>query len=267
MAKVAQTPPTLKRYAVTLEYDGTAFSGWQFQENAPTVQAALEAAVAKRFHETRRAGGASRTDSGVHARGQVAVFDLAHAIPVTQMAAALNSALPFSVRVVKAKRVPVDWDPRQQSIEKTYSYQIFNRTIYSPLYRQRAWQFHGPLDLQAMRRASKYLLGRHDFSAFRAAGCTAKHPIRTVKRLTLVQRGPLITVRITADAFLYHMVRNIVGTLVQVGRGKMTPEHIKRILASRQRTLAGPTAPAEGLYLDSMRFGRKVKGLLNPGQE
>jgi tRNA pseudouridine38-40 synthase len=258
----------LKRYAVTLEYDGTAFSGWQLQENAPTVQAALEAAVEKRFHEKRRAGGASRTDTGVHARGQVAVFDLAHPIPVAQIPAALNSALPPTVRVLKAKQVPLRWDPRQQSTQKTYAYIIFNRAIYSPLQHGRAWQIQAPLDIKIMQRAARYLVGKHDFSAFRASGCTAKHPIRTVKQLTLVRRrGPAITVRITADAFLYHMVRNIVGTLVHVGLGKMTAEHVKRVLASRRRALAGPTAPAEGLYLETIRFGRKTRGLLTGGQE
>jgi tRNA pseudouridine38-40 synthase len=247
---------------LTIEYDGAAFSGWQFQENAPSVQAALEAAVLKRFKEKRRAGGASRTDAGVHARGQVAIIDLAHPIPAAKLAVALNSALPPTVRVLSVRRVPAAWDPRQQSTRKTYSYSIYNRRIYSPLQAGRAWQVQQRLSLQAMRSGARHLLGRHDFSAFRATGCEAKHPIRTLHVLALSKRGDLLTLKVTADAFLYNMVRILAGTLVEVGRGRFTPEQVKKILSSHDRRQAGPTAPAFGLCLEAIAFGRKTKGLL-----
>lgn len=250
---------SLQRYAVVLEYDGSAFGGWQFQENAPTVQAALERAVHKRFGEGRRAGGASRTDAGVHARGQVAIFDLAYAIAPERLRAALNSALPPAVRVLNARRVKSDWDPRRASTAKTYSYVIHNRQPDSPFWRGRAWMIYQPLDTAAMRRAAAHLLGRHDFSSFRAAGCEAAHPVRTIKALTVTRRGDFVTVRVTADAFLYHMVRNIVGTLAEVGRGRMTPAQVKTILHARDRRQAGPTAPAEGLYLEKIYFGKRKR--------
>jgi tRNA pseudouridine38-40 synthase len=162
------------------------------------------------------------------------------------------------VRVLKSREVPRDWDPRRQSVQKTYSYAIYNRSVYSPLHLGRAWQVLPPLDLAAMKRGAAQLLGRHDFSSFRAAGCEARHAVRTVKSITLSRRGALITLKVTADAFLYHMVRNIVGTLVQVGLGKFTPGQVKRVLRARDRSLAGPTAPACGLTLESIRFGRRL---------
>lgn len=248
---------TLRRFALTLEYDGAAFAGWQYQENAPTVQAALEAAIGRLFRERRRVGGASRTDAGVHALGQVAVFDLAHPLPAARLVAALNSVLPPSIRVLSARTVARDWDPRRTSRRKTYRYLIHDRAVASPLWAGRAWQVLRRLDLAAMERTAGVLVGRHDFSAFRAAGCQAEHPVRTVYALTLARRGDLITIRVSADAFLYHMVRNLVGTLVEVGRGRMTPAQVRRVLRTRDRTQAGPTAPAEGLYLERIVCGRR----------
>ncbi len=250
----APSGPPLPRYAVWLEYDGSAFAGWQYQDNAHTVQAALETAIDRRFGERRRVGGASRTDTGVHARGQVAMFELLHAIPVRKLVPALNTALPKSVRVLQAKRVPAGWDPRRQALKKTYAYLVFNRPVASPLLAGRVWTVHPKLNLAAMRRAARLLTGRHDFSSFRASGCEAAHAVRTVERLTLSRRGPLVTIRITADAFLYRMVRNLVGTLVQVGLGKLTAPAAGRILRARDRKCAGPTAPAWGLYLEKIRF-------------
>jgi tRNA pseudouridine38-40 synthase len=250
-------PPALRRFAVTLEYDGAAFAGFQLQSNADTVQAALERAVRQLFGETRRVAAASRTDSGVHARGQVAVFDLRHPLPPRRLTAALNSALPPAARVVACRQVPGDWDPRQRAIRKTYRYLVFNRATFSPLWIGRAWQVGPPLDLPAMRQASRHLLGRHDFSSFRAAGCEAKHPVRTLLKITLRRQGPLLTFAFTADAFLYRMVRALAGTLVAVGQGRMAPADMQRILRSRDRKLAGPTAPACGLYLEKIVFGRK----------
>lgn len=252
-------PPvhTVRRFAVTLEYDGAAFAGFQLQANADTVQAALERALKKLFRETRRAAAASRTDAGVHSRGQVAVFDLGHPLPPQRLIAALNSALPPAVRVVACRRVPGGWDPRQRAVRKTYRYLVFNRPVFSPLWIGRAWQVGTPLDVAAMRRAGRSLLGRHDFSSFRAAGCEAKHPVRNLMKITLRRQGPLLTFAFTADAYLYRMVRTLVGTLVAVGQGRLAPADMPRILAGRDRRLAGPTAPACGLYLEKIVFGRK----------
>ncbi|MBN1596154.1 tRNA pseudouridine(38-40) synthase TruA [candidate division FCPU426 bacterium] len=249
-------PVPAKRYALTLEYDGAAFAGFQLQKNAHTVQAALEEAIWKRFREKRRVAAASRTDAGVHARGQVAVFDLAYALPLSKLPAALNSALPPAVRVLQAKKVPSRWEPRRSARNKTYVYLLYDRHIASPLWQGRAWQVFHPLDDRSLRQAAKYLKGRHDFSAFRASGCAARHAVRTVQSLSINRQGHLLTLRFTADAFLYHMVRNLVGTLVLVGKGKMTPGQVKNILHAKNRKLAGPTAPACGLYLEKIRFGR-----------
>lgn len=251
------TPVKTRRFAVTLEYDGAAFAGFQLQPNADTVQAALERSLKRLFGEIRRVAAASRTDSGVHSRGQVAVFDLAHRIPPQRLLAALNSALPPAVRVVASRQVPGAWDPRQRAVRKTYRYLVFNRPVFSPLWIGRAWQVGPALDLAAMRQASRHLVGRHDFSSFRAAGCEARHPVRTVLKISLRRQGPLVTLTFTADAFLYRMVRALVGTLVAVGLGRFAPSDVPRILRGRDRTLAGPTAPACGLYLEKIIFGRK----------
>jgi len=255
--KTQDKEPAVRRYAVVLEYDGSVFAGWQYQANAHTVQAALEAAIRTRFGEQPRVGGASRTDSGVHARGQVAVFDLAHPIPASRLVPALNSTLPPAVRVLKAKRVAEGWDPRRASSGKTYSYLIQDRLVSSPLWTGRVWQVYQRLDLAAMRRAASTLLGRHDFSSFRASGCVARHPIRTVRNLTVSRQNGLIRIRITADAFLYHMVRNIVGTLVEIGRDRIPVSQMAAILKAGNRKAAGPTAPAQGLYLDKIYFQRR----------
>lgn len=249
----------LRRFAVTLEYDGAAFAGWQLQSNAHTAQAALERALRRGFGERRRVSGASRTDAGVHARGQVAVFDLAHSISAQKLVPALNSRLPRSLRVLTARPVPAGWEPRKASVKKTYTYLIHTRGMTSPLWEGRAWQLFQPLDLAAMRRAAKQLVGRHDFSSFQAAGCVARHPIRNLRVLSVSRQGTLLKMRFTADAFLYHMVRNLAGTLAEVGKGRMTPGEVKKILRARNRKLAGPTAPAHGLYLEKIVFGRRTR--------
>lgn len=244
----------MNRYAVTVEYDGSAFSGWQFQENAHTAQAELEKAIRHRFREKRRVGGASRTDAGVHALGQVAVFDLAHSIPATHLASALNSALPPTIRVRKVRAVSAGWDPRQAAREKTYSYLVHDHPIYSPLLIGRAWQVNWKLDQASMKKAARYLIGRHDFTSFRGSGCEAAHARRHLKRIEITRSRGILRLRFTADAFLYHMARNLAGTLVEVGRGKIKPAQMKKILAARDRSQAGPTAPACGLYLEVIRF-------------
>lgn len=249
----------LRRFAVTLEYDGAAFSGFQLQSNARTVQAALEKVLRRGFGERRRVSGASRTDAGVHARGQVAAFDLVHSISAQQLVPALNSRLPRTVRVLAARPVSSAWEPRKASVQKTYTYLIHNRSMSSPLWDGKAWQVYQSLDLTAMRRAAEQLVGRHDFSSFRASGCAARHSVRTLRELTMSRQGAIIKLRFTADAFLYHMVRNLTGTLAEVGKGRLIAGEMKKILRARNRKVAGPTAPACGLYLEKIVFGRRFR--------
>ena len=249
-----QKSSSLTRYAITLEYDGSAFAGFQLQKKDFTVQAALEKAIYTRFKERQRVVAVSRTDAGVHAKGQVAVFKLAYPLPLQKMAAALNSALPHPVRVLAAKKVAPDWEPHRATRNKTYTYLVYDREIYSPLWKGRAWQVMQKLDFTAMRQAAKHLLGTHDFTSFRAAGCVANHPVREMLDISISRQGHLLKLCFTAKAFLYHMVRNLAGTLVEVGKGKLTPVQVKAILTAKNRKLAGRTAPACGLYLDKIRF-------------
>ncbi len=247
----------VNRYALTLEYNGPAFAGFQLQSNAYTVQQALEEAVAERFREIRRVACASRTDAGVHALGQVAVVDLARHLAPQRVMGALNDSLPKTVRVVSCRPVPEEWHPRYQAKYKVYHYLIFNRRVTSVFWEGRACQILQPLNVPQMRKAAAGFIGRHDFAAFQSAGCQAKHTIREIHAITISQKGPLITLRFKGNAFLYHMVRNMVGSLIQVGKGKWPPACMKQILKSRDRSQAGPTAPACGLYLEKIVFGRK----------
>jgi tRNA pseudouridine38-40 synthase len=247
-------PTTLTRYAITVEYDGSAFSGFQLQKKDFTVQAALEKAVYTRFKEHQRVVGVSRTDAGVHARGQVALFKLAYPLPVEKMVAALNSALPYPVKVLTAKKVPMDWEPHRATKNKTYTYLVYDREIFSPLWKGRTWQVMQKLDIAAMRQAAKHLVGTHDFTSFRASGCVAHDPVREMLNISISKQGDLLSLRFTATAFLYNMVRILAGTLVEVGKGRITATQVKAILAAKNRKLAGRTAPACGLYLDKIRF-------------
>ncbi len=247
----------VNRYALTLEYNGLAFAGFQLQPNAYTVQQALEEVVLERFREERRVACASRTDAGVHARGQVAIVDLARPLAPQRLMGALNDTLPKTVRVVNCRRVSLDWVPRYRAKYKIYSYLIFNRPVTSFFWEGRAFQVMQPLDVDKMRKAMGYLIGRHDFACFQSSGCQAKHTVRELHAITISRKGPLITFRLQGNAFLYHMVRNIVGSAVQVGKGKWPYTHMKQVLKSRDRTQAGPTAPAYGLYLEKIVFGRK----------
>ncbi len=256
---MAKAKHALRRFAVMLEYDGAAFAGWQLQSNARTDQAALERALRQGFGERRRVNGASRTDAGVHALGQVAAFDLAHSISTKQLVPALNGRLPRSIRVLSARMVPATWEPRKEAVQKTYTYLIHNRVPSSPFWEGKAWQVHQILDVAAMRRAAKQLVGKHDFTSFQASGCVARHPVRTLKAADVVRQGHMLKLRFTADAFLYHMVRNLAGTLVEVGKGRLTPAEVKKILKARNRKLAGPTAPAYGLYLKKIVLGRRSR--------
>jgi tRNA pseudouridine38-40 synthase len=248
---------------LTIEYDGAGFSGWQWQPRGATVQGAVEQAIAALCGapvESVRATAAGRTDAGVHARGQVvSIAPPGHGprLPLQAWTAGLNGLLPPTVACVGAELAPDGFDARRWARGRRYVYSIHNGPYRSPLLRDRAWSVHRPLDVEAMRRALPPLLGRHDFSAFRAADCPANNPVRELRRLeVLADPGdPLgLLIVVEATAFLKHMVRNLVGTLAEVGHGRRAPESMAQLLAGRDRTRAGATAPPHGLVLDEVQY-------------
>ena len=239
---------------LTLEYDGAPFVGWQVQPNGASVQGAVEDALEKLCGARARVTGAGRTDAGVHARGQVASLDPPRELPLSAWTAGLNAHLPPEVACVRAEEAPPGFDARRWARGKRYVYTVMRSPVRSPLWRGRAWEVRRPLDVAAMTAALPHVRGRHDFSALRAADCPARTTVRDVRELSIrsdeLRQGELVEVRIEATAFLKHMVRNLVGTLVEVGHGKRSPESLEELLDSRDRTRAGPTAPPHGLLLD-----------------
>ena len=245
----------MTRYKLTLEYDGSGFVGWQRQDNGPSVQAALEAAVAGFCSETVTAYAAGRTDSGVHALGQVAHIDVAKETTAETVRDALNQHLkPDPVAVLSAEAVSEDFHARFSATGRRYLYRIVNRRAPLALERGRAWFIPGPLDAEAMQAAAQVLVGKHDFTSFRAAECQAKSPVKTLGRLVVRRDGEEIRVEAAARSFLHHQVRNMVGTLRLVGAGKWNADDVAAALARRDRAAAGPTAPAEGLYLVEVTY-------------
>ena len=243
---------------LTLEYDGAPFVGWQVQPNGASVQGAVEDAVEKLCGARARVTGAGRTDAGVHARGQVASLDPPRELPLSAWTAGLNAHLPPEVACVRAEEAPPGFDARRWARGKRYVYTVMRSPVRSPLWRGRAWEVRRPLDVAAMTAALPHVRGRHDFSALRAADCPARTTVRDVRELSIrsdeLRQGELVEVRIEATAFLKHMVRNLVGTLVEVGHGKRSPESLQELLDSRDRTRAGPTAPPHGLLLDEVFY-------------
>ncbi|WP_050727549.1 tRNA pseudouridine(38-40) synthase TruA [Vulgatibacter incomptus] len=246
----------MRTLKLTLEYDGTDFVGWQVQPNGRTVQEVLEGALARLLGgESVRVTGAGRTDAGVHALGQVATFRTARELPLQAFEKGLNAILPDDVAVVSAEEVAEGFDARRSASGKRYVYRISNRPGRSPLRRRTHWELFRPLDVEAMQAAADRLLGEHDFSAFRAADCPAKTTVRILRRLD-VRAGAAGEIVITAEAtaFLKHMVRNLVGTLVEVGLGKREAGTMPALLASGDRRLAGRTAPAKGLVMEEVFY-------------
>lgn len=246
---------------LTLEYDGGAFVGWQVQPNGRSVQAVLEGAIARLCGQPVRITGAGRTDAGVHARGQVASLAAPRALPMKAWTAGLNSLLPADVACVAACEAPEGFDARRWARGKRYIYSILQTAVRSPLRRGRVWEIRRPLDVEAMQAAAPALLGTHDFSALRAADCPARTTVREIRRLEVVADGPRVDVVVEATAFLKHMVRNLVGTLVEVGHGRRAVDSLPALLLGRDRTRAGPTAPPHGLVLDEVFY---LPGLANP---
>jgi len=240
----------MARYRITIEYDGRDFVGWQRQANGPSVQQALEQAIEKFSGEKVTLYGAGRTDSGVHALGQVAHFDLTRAAEPDTVRDALNFHLrPAAVAVLAAAPAAGDFDARFSARSRTYLYRITNRRAPLGIGRGLSWWVPVPLDAEAMNASAQTLVGRHDFTTFRAQQCQAKSPVKTLDVLTVARTGELIEVRARARSFLHHQVRNMVGTLKLVGEGKWTAAEVAAALAAKDRAAAGPTAPPDGLYL------------------
>jgi tRNA pseudouridine38-40 synthase len=242
------------RIALCIEYDGSAFHGWQTQTGGGTVQDALEAALSEIAGEPIAVVCAGRTDAGVHATSQVVHFDCGVARPLSAWVRGTNALLPVSVAVRWAHAVADDFHARFSAFGRHYRYLLLNRPQRPALAHGRAGWFHLPLDIDAMQAAAAQLLGEHDFSSFRAAECQAKSPVKLLRRASVVQDGEMIIFDFEASAFLHHMVRNMVGSLVYVGKGKYSPEWIGELIAARDRRVAAPTFAAAGLYLSGVSY-------------
>lgn len=244
----------MKRIKLTIAYDGTNYCGWQIQPNGITVEEVLNRALKKLTGEDILVIGASRTDSGVHALGNVAVFDTETTIPAERIAMALNQRLPEDIVITKSEEVPPDFHPRYCDCSKTYEYHIINTQIPIPTKRLTNYFVSYPLDMNKMRQAASYLVGEHDFASFCNVRTDVESTVRTIYSLDILQDGEEITIRIKGNGFLYNMVRIIVGTLIRVGRGFYEPERVREILEAKDRKVAGVTAPAHGLILVSINY-------------
>jgi tRNA pseudouridine38-40 synthase len=240
----------MPRYKLVIEYDGGPFCGWQYQENAPSVQKALEVAIAAFAGETVRIQGAGRTDTGVHATHQVAHVDLARDFPTDTVRDAANAHLrPQPVSVLRAERVPESFNARTSAVGRHYIYRIVNRRSPLALDAGKAWHVKWPLDAALMHEAAQVLVGRHDFTTFRAAECQANSPVKTLDRLDVERVGQDIRVHASARSFLHHQVRSMVGSLQMVASARWTLADLRAALEARDRSRCGPMAPPEGLYL------------------
>lgn len=245
----------MTRFKLTLEYDGGVFVGWQRQDNGPSVQQALEEAVTAFCGERARVHGAGRTDAGVHALGQVAHLDLEKPTTAETLRDAVNHHLkPAPVAVLAAEVAAADFHARFSATERRYLYRIVNRRAPLALERGRAWWVPRPLDAAAMHAAAQVLVGKHDFSSFRASECQARSPVKTLTGIEVSRLAETIEIRARAPSFLHHQVRNFAGTLRLVGEGKWSAAKVEAVLAARDRSAAGQTAPAEGLYLTAVGY-------------
>ncbi len=244
----------MKRVKLVVAYDGTAYCGWQVQPNAITVEGVLNKTLSNLLGESITVIGASRTDSGVHAMGNVAVFDTESRIPAEKFSYALNQRLPEDIRVQSSCEVPLDYHPRHQNCSKTYQYRIVNREFPNPMKRLYAHFVYYKMDVAKMQEAAAYLVGEHDFKSFCSIHTQVKETVRTIYALQVEQVEDEVVITIKGNGFLYNMVRIIAGTLMQVGLGYKTAEEIKTILEAKERSMAGPTAPACGLTLVQIEY-------------
>ena len=245
----------MKRIKLTVAYDGTNYHGWQVQPNAVTIEGKLNEAISELTKETIQVIGASRTDAGVHALGNVAVFDTESRIPGEKFSYALNQRLPDDIVIQQSQEVDKDFHPRYCTCEKTYEYVILNRKFPLPEYRNTAFFYYGDLDIKAMQEATKAFLGEHDFAGFCSAGAQVKTTVRTIYDLTVEKKdNDMICIRVRGNGFLYNMVRIIAGTLLEVGKGNIEAKSLENRIAAADRSQAGPTAPARGLKLIRIQY-------------
>jgi len=243
----------MRNIKLILEYDGSGFFGFQRQKDKPTIQAALEGALSKLFNRPMKIGAAAgRTDAGVHARAQVVHFKTDSPILLEKIQRGLNALLPREIAVKSTEEVPADFHARYGARWKTYEYEVFNSKVRSPLLNGRVYQFPYPLDFGKMKKAAKALVGRHDFKSFQAAGSSVRDSIRTIRRLAIERDGKRVRFSIEADGFLYHMVRHIVGTLLEVGRGSLSLKNFLRLFKERRRFPS--SVPPQGLTLASVKY-------------
>ena len=251
----------MRRIRLTVAYDGTNYCGWQIQPNGITIEEVLNGRLKKLTGEDIHIIGASRTDSGVHALGNVAVFDTESPIPPERIAYALNQKLPEDIVIVRSEEVPGNWHPRyQKQVRKTYEYHIYNARVLNPLKRRYSAFVSFPMDVEKMRQGAAYLTGEHDFVSFCNIRTNVEDTVRRIEGIEIEESGGTsvsgrdIVIRVTGNGFLYNMVRIIAGTLIRVGRGFYTPEKVKEILEAKERTEAGVTAPPQGLTLVGIEF-------------
>lgn len=244
----------MKRVMLIVAYEGTAYHGWQVQPNGITIESVLNEKLSELLGEEIVVTGASRTDSGVHSLGNVAVFDTNARMPAEKISYALNQRLPADIVVQESREVPLDFHPRKCKSKKTYEYRILNRRFPIPTLRKDTYFYYRPLDVEKMQQAAEYLVGTHDFKSFCSIHTQAMDTVREIYSCQVTKQDEVITIRITGAGFLYNMVRIIAGTLIQVGIGELSPEEIPVILEKRDRSAAGPTAPAHGLTMIGIEF-------------
>ena len=243
-----------KRVMLTVAYDGTNYNGWQVQPNGVTIEGVLNEALSELLKEEIMVVGASRTDAGVHALCNVAVFDTYSRIPAEKMSYALNTALPEDIRIVGSKEVDEDFHPRHCESKKAYEYRIVNSEFINPVKRLYCHHTYLKCDVEAMQKAARYLVGEHDFKSFCTVGAQVETTVRTITDLEVSRKDDEIVIRVTGTGFLYNMVRIIAGTLLEVGYGRLSADDIPSILEACDRQAAGPTAPAKGLCLVNYEF-------------
>ena len=248
-----------RRVMLVVSYDGTAYNGWALQSSTHnTIEEMLNRAIHGLTGEQVQVIGASRTDAGVHAYGNVAVFDTASSIPGEKFSFALNRLLPDDIRVVESRDVDATFHPRHCETEKTYEYRILNTRFEIPVKRHYTYHFSMPLDADVMQEAGSYLVGEHDFTSFCNVQSQALTHVRRVKDVKVRREGDEVIISVTGNGFLYNMVRIIAGTLIQIGRGKGQPSDVKKMLEAKDRSAAGPTAPPQGLFLMGYKFKDKA---------